>query len=197
MPSLVHRAVAPLIACAAFACHAAGQCTPTATKFCVTVGTKTASNPNQGGINLAWYINGVEAKVITLVRGRTYTFKMNNVSGIHSFYISTSVIGHGAGFWTDGVSPTTVTGNATMTFAVPFTAPDLLYYQCDIHDRMGWKINILCPADFDESGFVDTDDFDAYVQAFVAGSDSADFDQSGFVDTDDFDAFVLAFESGC
>ncbi|MCG3123287.1 MAG: hypothetical protein GIKADHBN_01699 [Phycisphaerales bacterium] len=55
----------------------------------------------------------------------------------------------------------------------------------------------LCPADFDGSGFVDTDDFDAFVVAFEAGTPDADFDGSGFVDTDDFDAFVLAFEAGC
>ncbi len=54
-----------------------------------------------------------------------------------------------------------------------------------------------CPADFDGTGFVDTDDFDAFVQAFEAGTQDADFDLSGFVDTDDFDAFVRAFEAGC
>ncbi|MCC6428566.1 MAG: hypothetical protein IT435_17325 [Phycisphaerales bacterium] len=54
-----------------------------------------------------------------------------------------------------------------------------------------------CPADFDHSGFVDTDDFDAFVHAFELGVDEADFDGSGFVDTDDFDAFVHAFEAGC
>lgn len=54
-----------------------------------------------------------------------------------------------------------------------------------------------CPADFDGSGFVDTDDFDAFVVAFEQGFIEADFDASGFVDTDDFDAFVRAFEAGC
>ncbi|HRJ49600.1 MAG TPA: FG-GAP-like repeat-containing protein, partial [Phycisphaerales bacterium] len=53
------------------------------------------------------------------------------------------------------------------------------------------------PADFDRSGFVDTDDFDAFVQAFVIGGDDADFDGSGFVDTDDFTEFVLAFQDPC
>lgn len=56
---------------------------------------------------------------------------------------------------------------------------------------------VSCGADFDQSGFVDTDDFDAFVRAFEAGTDNADFDLSGFVDTDDFDAFVHAFEAGC
>ncbi len=54
-----------------------------------------------------------------------------------------------------------------------------------------------CAADFDGSGFVDTDDFDAFMRSFEAGTDDADFDGSGFVDTDDFDAFVRAFELGC
>lgn len=59
------------------------------------------------------------------------------------------------------------------------------------------KLTPPCPSDFDDTGFVDTDDFDAFVQAFEAGSPTADFDVSGFVDTDDFDAFVEAFEEGC
>lgn len=58
-------------------------------------------------------------------------------------------------------------------------------------------LGVRCPSDFDGSGFVDTDDFDAFVGAFTAGIDEADFDGSGFVDTDDFDGFVHAFESGC
>jgi hypothetical protein len=54
-----------------------------------------------------------------------------------------------------------------------------------------------CFADFDGSGFVDGDDFDALVQAFEAGGDDSDFDGSGFVDGDDFDIFVWNFEAGC
>ncbi len=53
------------------------------------------------------------------------------------------------------------------------------------------------PADFDQSGFVDIEDYDAFVQAFELGGDDADFDHSGFVDIEDFDAFVDAFEAGC
>ncbi|HLO39817.1 MAG TPA: GC-type dockerin domain-anchored protein [Phycisphaerales bacterium] len=55
----------------------------------------------------------------------------------------------------------------------------------------------VCTADFDQSGFVDTDDFDAFVAAFEAGDASADMDCTGFVDTDDFDTFVRRFEMGC
>ncbi len=56
---------------------------------------------------------------------------------------------------------------------------------------------IACPADYDHTGFVDTDDFTSFVTDFETGVDAADFDKSGFVDTDDFTAFVLAFEAGC
>lgn len=58
-------------------------------------------------------------------------------------------------------------------------------------------LHVKCPADFDNSAFVDNEDFDAFVNAFLAGSPLADFDGSGFLDTDDFDAFVAAYEAGC
>ncbi|HLO41910.1 MAG TPA: EF-hand domain-containing protein [Phycisphaerales bacterium] len=57
--------------------------------------------------------------------------------------------------------------------------------------------NSRCPADFDGSGFVDTEDYDAFVQQFELGENTADFDCSGFVDIEDFTAFVQAFERGC
>lgn len=68
---------------------------------------------------------------------------------------------------------------------------------CGSEDSNSAQLTVSCPADFDNSGFVDTDDYDAFVHAFEAGTDNADFDNSGFVDTDDFDAFVQAFEAGC
>jgi hypothetical protein len=54
-----------------------------------------------------------------------------------------------------------------------------------------------CTADVDWNWFVDTDDFDRFMQLFEAGDEHADIDGSGFVDTDDFDAFVAAYEAGC
>lgn len=54
-----------------------------------------------------------------------------------------------------------------------------------------------CAADFDRSCFLDSDDFSAFVGAFIAGQPSADFDQTGFIDSDDFVAFVRSFEAGC
>ncbi len=69
-----------------------------------------------------------------------------------------------------------------------------------------------CAADFDGSGFLDSDDFVFYLEQFTLGCvgpgedvfgpnpscvKSADFDQSGFVDADDFVAYLAAFEVGC
>lgn len=67
------------------------------------------------------------------------------------------------------------------------------------YGRGVWRSNLPspCPADFDGSGFVDFEDYTAFVLAFEAGDESADFDGSGFVDLDDFVAFVIQFESGC
>jgi hypothetical protein len=70
----------------------------------------------------------------------------------------------------------------------------------------------FCPADFDCSGFLDSDDFvlflDQYGRGCVgAGLDvfgpnaqclrNADYDASGFVDADDFVAYLAAYAEGC
>jgi uncharacterized membrane protein len=54
-----------------------------------------------------------------------------------------------------------------------------------------------CPSDFDESGFVDADDFNAFVAAFEEGGTPADYDGSGFVDLEDYIEFIEDFEVGC
>ncbi|MDX2018243.1 MAG: hypothetical protein SFY95_11490 [Planctomycetota bacterium] len=75
-----------------------------------------------------------------------------------------------------------------------------------------FRRQVNCPADFDQSGFADSDDFVAYVDQFARGctgagqgalgddpdcARTADFDQSGFVDSDDFVAFTVGFAAGC
>jgi hypothetical protein len=68
-------------------------------------------------------------------------------------------------------------------------------------------------ADYDRSGFVDSDDFVFFAADFAEGCTAAgapglltpgyvclgnaDFDASGFVDSDDFTAFVKSFDAGC
>ncbi len=60
-----------------------------------------------------------------------------------------------------------------------------------------FTIEALCPADFDANGFVNGEDFDAFVWEFELGNAAADFDANGFVNGEDFDLFAAAFEAGC
>jgi hypothetical protein len=127
-------------------------------------------DPSQAELPDGWGGTGAEDPNTfepMLPEGRTYASVMASVDEVR---VTTMVPGYfyGANFWEVGFDYVVVQGEVAS-----------------------------CPADFDGSGFVDTDDFDAFVGAFEAGDDSADFDGTGFVDTDDFDAFVGAFESGC
>ena len=57
--------------------------------------------------------------------------------------------------------------------------------------------NNCCAADFHIDGFLDFSDFDAFVNSFEAGVETADRDGSGFISFEDFDRFVSLFEAGC
>ena len=86
-----------------------------------------------------YLINGVADPALTLYRGRTYTFNLNATG--HPFWIKT-VAGTGtANAYNDGV-----TGNGTqvgtLTFAVPASAPNTLYYNCQHHGAMAGTLNI-------------------------------------------------------
>ena len=90
----------------------------------------------------AYVFNGVGNPTLTLVRGFTYVFQLN-ASG-HPFYIKT-VQGTGSG----NAYNLGVTGNGTtigtVTFAVPVSAPSLLFYNCSLHSPMTGSINIVDP----------------------------------------------------
>ncbi len=68
---------------------------------------------------------------------------------------------------------------------------------CGTQTTAAASLNVTCLADFDNSGFVDIEDYDAFVAAFEAGDPSADIDNSGFVDVEDFSMYVPLFEAGC
>ncbi|MCC6425475.1 MAG: hypothetical protein IT435_01510 [Phycisphaerales bacterium] len=106
-----------------------------------------------------------------------------------------------------GSTVAVISGSASASVAIAVnqsfaSSADFREWRCRISNECSELLSraallMLCIADFDCSGFVDTDDFDAFVHAFEAGDDTADVDGSGFVDTDDFDFFVRAFEAGC
>ncbi len=101
----------------------------------------------------------------------------------------------------DGVNIPGATSDTLVIF--PVTIDDAGDYDCVVSNTCGGQtsapatLTVKCPADFDNSGFVDIEDYNAFVTAFEAGTDDADFDGSGFVDIEDFYAFVTAFQNGC
>ena len=112
------------------------------TTFQVAVVSNT-DHPNPQARFEVYAIDGVQGQELTLTRGQTYIFQMNSVSVVHPFYLSTSENGGGAEAYTDGVTNSGATGDEQLVFTVPLTAPDLLYYQCAVHLRMGWQMNIV------------------------------------------------------
>ena len=54
-----------------------------------------------------------------------------------------------------------------------------------------------CPADIDDDGDADADDFFAYLDLFASGDDRADIDGDGDIDADDFFGYLDLFAAGC
>lgn len=81
----------------------------------------------------------VNNPTLTLQRGRTYTFSLN-VPG-HPFYIKTTqTTGTGNPFNTGVTNNGASSG--TVTFVVPASAPNTLYYICEFHTPMTGVINV-------------------------------------------------------
>ena len=100
--------------------------------------------------NYAWNV-GVDGgakshnPTLQLLRGRTYTFTLSGITaagGIHSFYLNTINTTASTSQYTDGVSSFSHTSDGTVTFVVPQTAPDTLFYNCGTHSSMAGQIQI-------------------------------------------------------
>ena len=87
---------------------------------------------------------GTDDPTIYLVRGQSYQFANN--SGGHPFRIQSTVNGSTGTQYNTGVTNNDANTNTTLTFDVPFDAPDTLYYQCTAHGSMGGKIVITSPS---------------------------------------------------
>jgi len=80
----------------------------------------------------------------------------------------------------------------TETFRVHLAAGDrLITLMPDV------TMTYTSPADVDRNGFVNGDDFDAFMAAFVDGQDAIDVNGDGFINGDDFDYFLDRFVTGC
>lgn len=128
--------------------------------------------------------NGVEAvaaDTFTLFPNTSNTWVVFDVTADVQGYASGTLVNHGWAVLPQGTDNWRWKSSETSVAA----------------ERPRLEITYWCPADFDGSGFVDFDDYTAFVVAFEEGADIADFDGSGFVDFDDFNAFVDAFNGGC
>ena len=88
----------------------------------------------------AYVIDGSNNPTLTLVRGFTYTFNVNATG--HPFFIKTSAVTGLTNQYTNGVTNNGVEVG-TLTFAVPYDAPNTLYYICRYHGSMQGTINIV------------------------------------------------------
>jgi len=96
----------------------------------------TVTTPNN---QFSYIINGMNNDpMITLVRGKTYTFALNTALD-HPFAIAVDL----GGVTPPGVSGANGTSTGTITFKVPTDAKDCIYY-CTVHFFSG-KIHMIDP----------------------------------------------------
>jgi hypothetical protein len=104
---------------------------------------------DQNTIGVAYAIDGEIGKVITLERGKTYEFQLDDVPSNHPFYVGTTAEGQGGDEFRDDPARAT---SGTVTFTVPSDAPDDLFYVCDNHVYMGGDMEITDSASSNDGG---------------------------------------------
>ena len=102
-----------------------------------TLGADGTSHYTFTGIGLTVTTNDPD---LNLVRGQRYIFK--NRSGGHPFRIQSTANGSAGTQYNHGVTNNDGGDGTDITFEVPYSAPDLLYYQCTSHGSMGGVIYI-------------------------------------------------------
>lgn len=110
--------------------------------FTVTVEPIDSSYPyaNSNTSEVAYAIDGQVGETISLQTGNTYEFELGSgVDPDHPFYIGTSAEGAGGDEFRNNPAKKTT---GTVTFSIPFDAPDSLYYVCGNHVYMGGKMSI-------------------------------------------------------
>jgi hypothetical protein len=111
----------------------------------ITISSYTV-HPQPPGWGIVFAVDGEPTPELVVRRGSTYTFAVG-ASKEHPFYVTDSVVGGAvddletifaggpASFGTEA-APTTV------TWTVGVDTPDLVFYQCVTHQRLGWRIYV-------------------------------------------------------
>lgn len=114
---------------------------------------ETGSNknyPNPPGWGLSYYVNGEESPILEVKRGATYTFVVQ-AGPTHPLYLTSSIVGAGLlnGFEGEIVyaggeeASGTLDKPFTFTWAPDDSVPEVLYYQCALHQKIGWEIRVV------------------------------------------------------
>jgi len=117
----------------------------------VVAGRTAAAATNFSVINnqmSSWLINGQSNPTLTLTRGQTYTFTIDQTAFGHPFWITTARGAEDAptNAWSPGVTNNGAAAGTVLSFTVPASAPATLFYQCSFHEPMGGQLNIVAPA---------------------------------------------------
>jgi len=122
--------------------------------FSVTSASSTASHPYYSyGPFQVYEIDGVQGAELTLIRGETYYFTMDNIPFFHPFYISTDMFGGQGGSFVgqvtagvsnlDALGTYSATAYQTLSFTPDSSHSDTLFYQCGNHMYMGYRLIII------------------------------------------------------
>ena len=87
----------------------------------------------------AFFVNDAFQPAISLKRGVTYSFEVDTPG--HPFWIKTNESYGKGDAYANGVTGNGAT-SGTVTFKVPVDAPDLLFYNCEVHPNMHGRIEI-------------------------------------------------------
>lgn len=107
-----------------------------------------APNVSGGFGNYAWNVTIDGGPVspnppLYLARGRPYTFAIT-ATAVHPFWIKTvQSTGSLNGYAGGGLSANPTSTSAMVTFDVPDSAPDALYYNCGNHPEMTGPIHVV------------------------------------------------------
>jgi len=121
---------------------------PTFVVDVIPKGSTSPPHPQTGtGFASGFRIDGVEGRELFLDVGKTYAFKCQQGCA-HPFYINTDVAGAGVSPFTTGVTfPQNdefkgCAGNEVVFTTDASMVGTQLYYGCQVHSNMGWKLNV-------------------------------------------------------
>ncbi len=151
-----------------------------------------------------WYAIPADQPLTDANSGLKLEFRRANNSVFHPFE-SLTINGHTNGQWVE-FSMTVTTAQLDELYAqyppgpVSVSVLPIRFGMSSSTGTIFWDDITLrqgCAADIDKNGFVNGDDFDAFVAAFELGDTFAEYDNNCFLNGDDFDAFVADFLAGC